>query len=241
MPDPRPADHDATELATAVDNELTRLPDRYRVAVVLCELEGRSLKDAAEQLGVPLGTVASRLARGRALLASRLKARGFAAAAVAGWFATATAPVSARLAELTVSLLKVGPHEVASTVSELTRGVLSVMLANKLKAVGQAVVAVALAAGAVVWVATAGAQPAAPPTPPPQSDPPVVTDRGANEFAVRLDPRLPRQTWEEAAWDKLWRGEPDAIRGVLDFAASPKGPSRSSEPNSNRSKRTRPP
>ncbi len=220
VPDPRPANHDATELATAVDAELTRLPDRYRAAVVLCELEGRSLKDAAEQIGVPLGTLASRLSRGRALLAARLKARGFAAAVVAGWFATAMVPVSARLTELTVSLLKVGPQEVAQSVSELTRGVLSIMLANKLKSIGQTVLAVALAVGAVVWVATAGAQPTPPPPTPPQSGPP--TEHKGDEFAGRLDPRLPRQPWEEAAWDKLWRDEPYASRGVLEFAASPK-------------------
>src|SRR5262245_60521989 len=83
VPDPRRSDPDAADVAAAVDAELAQLPDKYRSAVVLCELEARSLKDAADQLGVPLGTVASRLARGRALLAERLKARGFAAAALA--------------------------------------------------------------------------------------------------------------------------------------------------------------
>ena len=222
MPDPRPAGHDAGELASAVDAELTRLPDRYRAAVVLCELEGRSLKDAAEHLGVPLGTVASRLARGRALLASRLTARGFAAAAVAGWFATATVPVSARLADLTASLLKVGPREVASTVSELSRGVLSIMLANKLKAAGQAVVAVALAAGAAVWAATAGAQPA----PPPTADPPLAKEVPVEPWqfgANKMSQVRPGDAPEERAWrNLLLSDEPHASRAVLELASSPR-------------------
>src|SRR5262245_36421984 len=64
------APHDAwTDLRDLLDEELERLPDRYRAAVVLCDLEGATGKEAAVHLGLPAGTVASRLARGRALLA----------------------------------------------------------------------------------------------------------------------------------------------------------------------------
>src|SRR5262245_11638873 len=190
VPDPRQSDPDAAEIAAVVDAELSQLPDKYRTAVVLCELEARSLKDAADQLGVPLGTVASRLARGRALLAARLKARGFAAAALTGLLATAPAPVSARLNELALALLKTGSQEVPQRVSELARGVMSTMLAQKLKALGRVAGAVTLAVGAVVWAATPGAQPVqwaaradaqpGPPTPP-QSGPPTVGE--GNPFA----------------------------------------------------------
>ena len=53
------------ELAAVLHEELGRLPERYRAAVVLCYLEGQTCEAAARQLGWPVGTVKSRLARGR--------------------------------------------------------------------------------------------------------------------------------------------------------------------------------
>ena len=61
-----------------LDQELSRLPDKYRVAIVLCDLEGKTRKEAARQLGLPEGTLAGRLTRGRALLAKRLTRHGLA-------------------------------------------------------------------------------------------------------------------------------------------------------------------
>jgi RNA polymerase sigma factor (sigma-70 family) len=216
VPDPNPHNPDASEVASVLDAELAQLPDRYRVAVVLCELEGRSLKETAEQLGVPVGTVASRLARGRALLADRLKARGFAASVLAGLLAGASAPVSARLNELALALLAAGPQEIAPAVSELARGVLSTMLAEKLKVVVR-VLAVTLVAGAVAWVATAGAQPPAK-EPPVRETPVEPWEHGANKMNM-----LPAgRNWGERVWADLYRDEPDASRAVLELASSPK-------------------
>ena len=56
--------------------EIDRLPERYRVPIVLCDLEGRSHEQAARHLGWPIGTVKSRLARGRDRLRDRLRRRG---------------------------------------------------------------------------------------------------------------------------------------------------------------------
>ena len=72
---PDPGRDDLLEL---LDEEIDRLPKRYREAVLLCELEGASRQDAARQLGLPEGTLSSRLARGRTLLRDRLSKRGVA-------------------------------------------------------------------------------------------------------------------------------------------------------------------
>src|SRR5262249_39553350 len=63
------------QLHGLLDQELKALPDKYRAAIVLCDLEGKSVKEAAQQLGCPPGTIGSRLARGRRLLSRRLARR----------------------------------------------------------------------------------------------------------------------------------------------------------------------
>ena len=67
----------------ALHEEFGRLPERYRAAVVLCYLDGLTHEEAADRLGWPVGTVKSRLARGRAALRDRLARRGLAPTAVA--------------------------------------------------------------------------------------------------------------------------------------------------------------
>src|SRR5262245_41346591 len=64
------------ELQLLLDQELNRLPVKYRLAVVLCDLEGRSRKEAARQLKIPEGTLSSRLTTARAMLAKRLARHG---------------------------------------------------------------------------------------------------------------------------------------------------------------------
>ena len=64
------------DLLDILDEEIDRLPRRYREAILLCELEGASRQDAARRLGLPEGTLSSRLARGRTLLRDRLTKRG---------------------------------------------------------------------------------------------------------------------------------------------------------------------
>ncbi len=68
---------DRDDLLPMLDEELNRLPDRYRAALVACELEGKSRREAAQQLGIPEGTLSTHLARGRKQLRERLLRRGF--------------------------------------------------------------------------------------------------------------------------------------------------------------------
>jgi RNA polymerase sigma factor (sigma-70 family) len=67
------------ELLPIIHAEIDRLPDHYRAPIALCYLEGLSYEQAAHQLGWPLGTVGSRIARARELLRSRLVRRGVTA------------------------------------------------------------------------------------------------------------------------------------------------------------------
>jgi HlyD family secretion protein len=69
---------DRAEIASIIHEEIDRLPERYRAPVVLCDLEGRTCEQAARHIGCPVGTVASRLARGRVRLRDRLRRRGLA-------------------------------------------------------------------------------------------------------------------------------------------------------------------
>jgi RNA polymerase sigma factor (sigma-70 family) len=70
-----PDDPDRHEIRPIVHVEVSRLPERYRAPIVLCYLQGMTHEAAAKQLGCPVGTVRSRLARGRGILGARLARR----------------------------------------------------------------------------------------------------------------------------------------------------------------------
>jgi len=138
-----------------VDDALARLADRYRVPIVLCDLEGRTIKEAARELGWPQGTVATRLTRGRAQLARRLAAAGLTLSA--GAVTTLLAPgvlaaqVPAALVLATVraaGLFALGNTAASGVVSAtalaLTQGVLNAMLLSKLKVASAVVLVVAV-------------------------------------------------------------------------------------------------
>ena len=84
MARPRPADRDLAEFWSVVHEEVERLHARYRAPVVLCDLEGLSYEEAAQHLGCPIGTVRSRLARGRERLRSLLLRRGLCPSLLTG-------------------------------------------------------------------------------------------------------------------------------------------------------------
>jgi RNA polymerase sigma-70 factor (ECF subfamily) len=70
------------ELRWVIDDELGRLPEKYRAPVVLCYLEGMTNEEAARRLGWPTGSMSRRLERGRSLLRQRLANRGLPVAIV---------------------------------------------------------------------------------------------------------------------------------------------------------------
>lgn len=162
MPDTATEQHDPwPDLRPLLDEELSRLPDVYRVVIVLCDLEGRTRREVAGQLGCPEGTVGGRLARARTMLAKRLARRGVVlsvgalAAMLAQNAASAGAPTAVVSNTIGAAARLAAGHATAGVISPnivaLTEGVLKAMLMSKLKAV----VAVVLLLGFLATVATA--------------------------------------------------------------------------------------
>jgi RNA polymerase sigma factor (sigma-70 family) len=154
MPEPQVEAVRDTNLQRVVDDELSRLPDHYRGVVVLCDLEGMTRKGAARELGIPEGSVASRLARARLMLAKRLTQRGivFSSGAVATVLSVGSA-LSAPPA-LVASTIKAaglqGAGVVSAKVAALTEGVVKAMFLSKMKMA----LSVALVLGLVATGAT---------------------------------------------------------------------------------------
>lgn len=104
-----PAANEGAELKLMLDDELDRLPAKYKSAILLCDYYGYSRKDAASALKIPMGTLLTNLHRGRELLKKRLLRCGVAVSAVGvasalAKTASAAAPVSAELVHSTARL-----------------------------------------------------------------------------------------------------------------------------------------
>lgn len=113
------------DLWKAVGEELDRLPENYRLAVILCDLDGLSRADAAARLGWNEGTLSTRLHRGRKRLAAALQGRGIAAPAVA--LATLCGATSAPASAVTATIASAASGSVPETLAILIHSTLREM------------------------------------------------------------------------------------------------------------------
>jgi len=144
-----------------LDRELNGLPDKYRLPIVLCELQGKPHKEAARELGCPIGTLSGRLSRGRALLAKRLARYGLALTVGSLSAALAQQEVSASVPPTVVSatVKAATAGAISAEIAALTEGVVKAMLLAKLKMVTMILGTVAvLIAAALGYTALAGGQ-----------------------------------------------------------------------------------
>jgi RNA polymerase sigma factor (sigma-70 family) len=138
-----PAAHDETswrETVALLDEELHRLPEKYRVPLVLCYLNGQAQTQVSAQLGLPLRTLELRLAQGREMLRRRLIRRGVEWSAVVVALELSVGAAPAALVHATVSAaLTFSTDQAAAAVDAsaralaLAQGALQVMAISKIK------------------------------------------------------------------------------------------------------------
>ncbi len=186
------------ERLAILDEEIGRLPERQRAAVVLCDLEGLPHEEAARRLGCPVGTVESRLSRGRQRLRDRLVRRGLAPAAAALWAEMAreaSAAMPAALIKHTARFVTSSPAAgaVPVAVTALAEGVIQMMWLARLKPLVAVAAALILATAGVAvqgrqQPAAEGAREQAKTAPPPKAGAgaaAAVPDMAANRAIAR--------------------------------------------------------
>ena len=190
-------DPDRAERLAILDEEIGRLPERQRAAVVLCDLEGLPHEEAARRLGCPVGTVESRLSRGRQRLRDRLVRRGLAPAAAALWAEMAreaSAAMPAALIKHSARFVTSSPAAgaVPVAVTALAEGVIQMMWLARLKPLVAVAAALILATAGVAvqgrqQPAPEGAREQAKTAPPPTAGAggAAVPDMAANRALAR--------------------------------------------------------
>ena len=211
MPEPEAARQEnlGPDLQPLLDQELSRLPEKYRLPVVLCDLEGRPRKDVAGQLRIVEGTLSSRLTTARRLLAKRLARRGVVLTAGSLAAALSRSTASASLVSSTIKCaiaFVAGPAAAASLIPAqvvtLTEGTLKAMLMTKVKLS----VAVFLTVG-LVLAGTAAATRGftAEPEGPRQSEKQAAGKTGDGPEPVRADNPTGKQRGGQTASDSKVR------------------------------------
>lgn len=162
------------DLAEILHAEIDRLPGRHRDPVVLCDLQGMTLEQAARRLGCPVGTVKSRLSRARGRLRDRLRRRGMApegrpgAAIVAlgGPRVLVPPPLSRSTIGLAMQAASKGGAaglSIPAAVALIAQGASSAMIHAKIAQMVIPSIVLALAAGAGWEASGSGRLPAGPP------------------------------------------------------------------------------
>jgi uncharacterized protein (TIGR03067 family) len=222
------SDLEREELRRLVHEEIDRLPERYRQVVILCELQGESYETAAMRIGVPVGTVRSRLSRARERLRVHITRRGLVVPVGVAFLATSKASAALLPAHLVGSTVKLASLATAGGFAAVPAGVTgleyarNVLKANSLIAFGKSAAIVAVA-GLGLAVAGTGAllhrnHPPAVPSVAPTAPNPVVTSK----------PDRPAESSKDAEWlqgrwvvlEAKQRGQPlDIVTGDrLDIA-----------------------
>jgi RNA polymerase sigma factor (sigma-70 family) len=161
--DPRPdplAELSARELLGVLEEEVRQLPQAYRLAVVLCCLEGLSQEEAAQRLSCTPGSIKARLERGRRRLHQRLQRRGLTLAAALGCVEVSRGMASAALLGTTVAAAvpfaagALGEARVSETVIALAQEGLQAMSVSKVKMALVVLVSVGVLGAGMGWLAT---------------------------------------------------------------------------------------
>jgi RNA polymerase sigma factor (sigma-70 family) len=143
---PAPGVEMADDVRPIIDEEVNRLPQKYRVPFILCHVEGMSTVEAARQLGCPQATVGTWLARARDRLRVRLSRRGLAITAAAALANNASASP-----QLVASTLQAAAGAGSPRVLALTEGVLRAMFLTKVKVAGLALAACSVVLALSAW------------------------------------------------------------------------------------------
>jgi RNA polymerase sigma factor (sigma-70 family) len=147
------------DLREVLDEEIARLPARYREAVVLCYLEGRTNAEAAARLGCSRGTIATRLARARARLRGRLVRRGLAlslGALSAGLSRAVGEALPGPLVQGTIRGARLGGAGTPAQVAALVEGGSAMLLSRVKVAVAAILLVVGVGSGVLKWWPLAG-------------------------------------------------------------------------------------
>jgi RNA polymerase sigma factor (sigma-70 family) len=170
MPHPQVPPAEPQDWRQVLDRELGRLPEKYRRLVVLCDLAERPRKEVAQELGLAEGTLSSRLAAARQMLARRLSRCGLALsgpalAAALSEQASAALPIPLLDSTTKAAVLVASGQTAALTTpaAVLMQGVLKAMFLKKLTWILVPVlVALLLGAGGLAYRASGQGEPAAP-------------------------------------------------------------------------------
>ena len=207
VPQPQAPDPSWREVQAVLDEELRKLPERFRAPLVLCYLEGRTRDEAARDLGWSVTTFRGRLERGRNLLRKRLTRRGLPLPAALLGVGLSEAAVSAALpaglAETTVrAVLSAVPGGTTTRAVLLAGGVLKTMLFTRIAVVAGAVLllaALGFAGGELLPPVNPGGAPHAAVQPPAKPEAPPAPRDPAREERRKL----------RGKWVELQRGTPE--------------------------------